>query len=142
MCYHQNAAAARGFHQGRFGAGHHHGFGRWARHFEGGAAQGPVNIKESKDWYELFVYAPGLNKDAFQINVSDDILSIRFQGSESGQNSSKWLFQEFSNTGFERRFALNGKVDTASITARYVDGVLELTLPKMPGTEGQTVTVA
>lgn len=106
------------------------------------SAQAPVNIVEKKDWYEMYVFAPGLNKDAFEVAVQDDVLSVRFKQAGAGDNAENWVHREFQRDSFERSFRLNGKVDTASITARYTDGVLELTLPKLPGTEGQTVAVA
>jgi HSP20 family protein len=117
------------------------GFGPRAAHFARHQASVPVNIREQKDWYELFLFAPGLNKDAFQVNVADEILTIRFDR-QPDQERSQWLYQEYPSGPFERRFALHGKIDTNSITARYTDGVLELTLPKLPGSEGHEVPIA
>lgn len=143
MCYHQGASHARGQYHHGFNAASFHGFGRWARQFGGWQAQtdaAPVNIIEKNDWYELSVYAPGLNKDAFHVTIADDVLTIRFQGNQA-TDQSNWVHQEFVRQGFERRFQLNGKVDAAGITARYNEGVLELTLPKTEKAKGQQIPV-
>ncbi|HND88701.1 MAG TPA: Hsp20/alpha crystallin family protein [Saprospiraceae bacterium] len=145
MCFSHSASQCRG----RYGQSYAHAssaFGPWARHFAEKRAAffaAPVNLREKKDWYELYLYAPGLNKDAFEVQVSDDVLSIRFKAQDGQQSEgADWLFREYADRSFERRFQLNGKVDTSGISARYTDGVLELTLPKTPGATGQSIAVA
>ena len=128
MC-HSNNARTSGFQQphgfGRF-AGR---FGEWPGHFSAPTANVPVNVRERGDWYEIFVYAPGLSRDAFQVNVTDEVLNIRFQpAAESREAAENWLHREYARGPFERQFLLHGKVDTSAIAARYADGVLELTL--------------
>lgn len=145
MCYSSSASCGRGRYGQSF-AHHASGFGPWARHFaEKRAAffSAPANLREKKDWYELYLYAPGLNKDAFEVQVTDEVLTIRFRGKETQPGEgAEWLFREYADRSFERRFQLNGKVDTSGITARYTDGVLELILPKNPAAVGQDIAVA
>lgn len=143
-------------HQARHGHAHWRGcgawknaaqygqFGRFGRHFENRQqTDTPVNIRETADYYELFVFAPGLSKDAFNVSISDDVLIISaVAGNENANGRGQWLHQEYQRGGFERRFQLNNKIETESISARYNDGVLELTLPKAPGTAAQDIHVA
>lgn len=140
MCNFNNARST-GWQNRGFGAAQHGGFGRFARHFGGWQQSAPVNVREGKDWYEIFLYAPGLSKDAFQVNIAGEVLSVRFQPAE-GMGQQNWLHHEYARQPFERQFNLHGKVDTTGISARYTDGVLELTLPKLPGSAGQDIAVA
>ena len=142
MCHFNNARmsghSSRGFGAAQPNWGHFaKHFGGWQRDHQGRV---PVNVRERKDWYEIFVYAPGRSKDAFQVNINDDVLSVRFQSADASDGDN-WLHREYGNPSFERQFLLNGKVDTSGITARYNEGVLELTLPKLPGSEGQAIAV-
>jgi len=43
--------------------------------------------------------------------------------------------REYSRGGFVRVFTLDETIDAAGITAKYVDGVLEVSLPLIPGKE-------
>ena len=125
-------------------AAQHGRFGRhFGRHFEAGQqAKTPVNIRETPDYYELFVFAPGLSKDAFNVSISDDVLIISaVSGNDESSERSKWMHHEYQRGGFERRFQLNNKIETDGITARYNDGVLELMLPKAPGTSAKDIEV-
>ncbi|MEO6760035.1 MAG: Hsp20/alpha crystallin family protein [Saprospiraceae bacterium] len=121
----------------QFAQERHHGRGRW------GAPRVAVNVRETADFYELFVFAPGLTKDAFTLSVSNDVLTISaLAGHDEAADRSKWLHQEYERGAFERQFQLNSKVDTDGITARYTDGVLEVMLPKVPGAPAQEIAVA
>lgn len=126
-------------------AAQHGGFhGRFGRHARSGNAKSaPVNIREAADYYELYLFAPGLTKDAFSLQVSDDVLTIRvLAGDDEAAGRTGWIHREYGRGGFERQFLLNSKIDTTGITAHYVDGVLELMLPKLPGTAAQDIPIA
>ena len=117
--------------------GHHprHNFQRKLhkmKRFGGGWNYPPANVQEHDDKYELYVYAPGLQKSSFQIGVADGILIIKTdpQNQETMQQDT-WRRREFSPSGFKRRFELNEEIDTEAISAKYEDGVLLITLPKL-----------
>jgi len=43
--------------------------------------------------------------------------------------------REYSRGAFERSFTLDETVDTSNISAKYVDGVLQVSLPIIAGAE-------
>ncbi|MEO1514815.1 MAG: Hsp20/alpha crystallin family protein [Bacteroidota bacterium] len=107
---------------------------KWARKMRHarGWNQAPVNVQELDDRYELFVYAPGLAKEDFQISLADRLLTISVQKeAEQGTEQANWKRQEFWQRDFERRFELNQHIDTQAIKAQYTNGVLQLSLPKL-----------
>lgn len=94
-------------------------------------ADAPVNIQETDKSYELHLIAPGLKKEEFKINVDRSILTISFEHKEEEkEQTGKWLRSEYKIKGFKRSFTLNDKIDPAGISARYTDGVLNVSLPK------------
>ncbi|MCS3800938.1 Hsp20/alpha crystallin family protein [Niastella sp. OAS944] len=93
----------------------------------------PVNLRETDTTYEMELVAPGLRKEDFQLNVTRDMLTVSFEEkneSKEGNNQEGWVRQEFRKRSFSRSFHLNDSVDTNSITARYENGILYLSLPK------------
>ena len=46
-----------------------------------------------------------------------------------------WIKREYSRGGFERTFTIDDSIDTVNIKANYADGVLQLSLPIIPGKE-------
>lgn len=94
----------------------------------------PVNICKTENSYELMVFAPGRVKENFQVNTSGKELIISYQPAP-GILQPEWLQKEYSRGAFERRFILDETIDTANIKAVYTDGVLQVSLPVVPGSE-------
>ena len=94
-------------------------------------ADAPVNIQETDKSYELQLIAPGLKKEEFKINVDRNILTVSFEHKEEEkEQTGKWLRSEYKFKSFKRSFTLNDKIDPAGISARYTDGVLNVSLAK------------
>ncbi|UAY54296.1 Hsp20/alpha crystallin family protein [Arachidicoccus terrestris] len=92
-----------------------------------------VNIKETKEAFELEVAAPGLQKQDFKLNVDDNLLTISYDKQASKEQSgedTKIHRQEFTNRSFKRTFTLDEKIDADKIVAKYENGILSVTLPK------------
>ena len=93
-----------------------------------------VNIFKTNGSYEMLVFAPGRIREHFHIDVKANQLSISYLPPE-GFVRPDWILREYSRGGFERIFTLDERVDTAGITAKYLDGVLQVSLPFIPGKE-------
>jgi HSP20 family protein len=93
-----------------------------------------VNIYKTETCYEMLVFAPGRIKDHFKIDVEGRELKISYTPPE-GFPRPDWVLREYSRGGFVRSFDLDETIDATSITAKYVDGVLQVSLPLIPGKE-------
>ena len=134
MCYKAHHSHWGGRH-GR--PSHQHHAKRWMKHmFANAWGYPPVNVDELDDRYEILLYAAGYAKSDFKVNLKDDTLTVSVEKPET--DWTDWSNQEqqkFTPGGFERRFKLNDKIDKDSITAKYENGVLKLTLQKLAGFE-------
>jgi len=93
-----------------------------------------VNVYRTENSYEMLVFAPGRIKEHFKIDVKGDQLTISYTPPD-GFPRPDWVLREYSRGGFVRTFTLDTNVDTTKITATYTDGVLQVSLPLMPGKE-------
>lgn len=139
------------YHSGHWAKHHHYGkgYGHPARKFWKKMARAfnypPVNVQELDDRFELLVYAAGYNKSDFQLKLKDDLLIISAEKQKNDDGTAtNWRRKEFYAGGFERQFELSEKIDKAGIAAKYTDGVLVVTLPKLEGfeTKSQDIFVA
>jgi HSP20 family protein len=90
-----------------------------------------VNVKESDDAFTMEVAAPGLDKSDFNIQVEDGSLTLSAKRkTENEESSEKYLRREFQYTSFSRSFQLPDNVKVEDIEAKYIDGVLHITVPK------------
>lgn len=90
-----------------------------------------VNILEDAESFIIELAAPGVNKEDFKINLEKDVLSISTEKkTESKEENKQYSRREFSYHSFKRSFTLPENVDKDKISAKYVDGILHLTIAK------------
>ena len=91
-----------------------------------------VNIYRTDTSFEMLVFAPGRIKENFSLGIKGNELTITYTPPE-GFPRPEWVLREYSRGGFTRSFTLDESIDTTKISAKYVDGVLQVTLPVVPG---------
>jgi HSP20 family protein len=92
-----------------------------------------VNIKETKENFEVELAAPGMRKEDFRVELDGNQLTIfserRTEDEQSEEN--RYTKREFSYQSFQRTFQLpKDVVDADKIEARYENGLLQLIIPK------------
>jgi len=79
----------------------------------------------------LEVIAPGFEKEDFKINLEKNLLTISAdKKSENEVKTEKHLRNEYKHQSFKRSFTIDEKINTETIDAKYVNGILTLNLPK------------
>lgn len=94
----------------------------------------PVNVYKTENSYEMLVFAPGRVKENFNVKTQGNDLIVSYKPQE-GLPGFDWIKKEYSRGAFERTFTIDETVDTLNIKANYVDGVLQISLPVIPGKE-------
>ncbi|MNL26747.1 heat shock chaperone IbpB [compost metagenome] len=89
-----------------------------------------VNIEENKAFFTLQLYAVGLKKEQFKIEIKDKILTISYEVSAKEYNEEQYMYREFVPQSFSRSFQLNEQVSQVNLTASYEEGILTVILPK------------
>ena len=102
-------------------------------------SQPKVNIKEDENSYTMEIAAPGLKKQDFNVSVENDHLVVSAKvSSEDKEETENYTRREFNYSSFERRYYLPETVDANKIEAKYLDGVLHLSIPKVEEVKPET----
>ncbi|KRN32024.1 Hsp20/alpha crystallin family protein [Liquorilactobacillus mali] len=91
-----------------------------------------TDIKETDDAYDVKVDVPGINKDDISLSYDNGILSISAKRDSFEDESDKdgnIITSERSYGSYSRQYRLPNIIKD-QISAKYTDGVLEITLPK------------
>ena len=121
--YYQHACAAKGDTGGR------------GRHLSIRSMQrASINVYRTEHSFEMLVFAPGRIKEHFSIDVKGNELTVSYQPPADFPRPD-WVLREYSRGGFTRTVTLNNSIDASKISAKYVDGVLEVSLPLLPEAE-------
>jgi len=102
-----------------------------------------ADIRENDKAYTVYAELPGIKKEDIQISIDGDQLSITAEARrEQGVKDGERVLRSERYTGkFHRAFALGSTIDESAASARYVDGVLELTLPKKTAAAAKRITI-
>ena len=94
-----------------------------------------VNILERDTHFGIELAAPGFSKEDFNLEVENDLLTISFEKRTDKDETSEdgsYTRREFNYSSFKRSFNLpEGVIDIDAIEAKYENGLLTLTLPKL-----------
>lgn len=93
-----------------------------------------VNVHKTDTSFEMLVFAPGRIKENFSLGLKGNELTISYTPPE-GFPKFDWVLREYSRGGFVRTFTLDDSIDTSKISAKYEDGVLQVSLPIVAGKE-------
>lgn len=96
-----------------------------------------INVKETKDKYQVELAAPGMRKEDFDVNINaEGDLTIRMENKhEEKEENVQYLRREFAYGSYEQTLILPDDVDKDMIAARVADGVLTVDLPKVKAEE-------
>ena len=103
-----------------------------------------MDVKEADGKYLVKAEIPGVNKDDIHVTVEGNRVSIRAEvkHEKDVKEGERVVRSERSYGMAQRSFTLDSEVDQSAVKAAYKDGVLELTLPKKPGTSGREIPVS
>ena len=90
-----------------------------------------VDMLESDKSFELHFAVPGFEKENFELNVDDKILTVSGERKYEDEKSGKTFKTVRTSFGsFRRSFTLPENVAATKIEAQYKNGILEVVIPK------------
>jgi len=111
-----------------------------------GAAETPhvrIDVKENADSYEVNAELPGIRKEDINIHIDGAVVSIsaeRKMNKEIKDGESVLRAERYYGK-VSRSFQLGQEIDESRSGAKFVDGVLELTLPKKTEAQATRLTI-
>jgi HSP20 family molecular chaperone IbpA len=101
-----------------------------------------VDIYETADSLWLCADMPGVDENSVAVDVANNVLSIEGWVSVKEYENLQPVYTEYNIGNYSRRFTLSSEIDTSRITAKMVNGVLELELPKAEKAKPRRITVS
>jgi HSP20 family protein len=100
-----------------------------------------VNVKENENEYGVEAVLPGFKKEDIEIKYNDNYLTISVKKvEESEEETDKYIHRETSNVSMARKVYLKG-IDQEKISAKLVDGILQVVVPKAEEAKPIEITV-
>jgi len=101
-----------------------------------------MDVSETEKEIEITAELPGLEEKDVQVNLADNVLTIRGEKkAEKEQKDKNYRLVERSYGSFERTLELPENVDAGAIKATIDKGVLKVVVPKPAPAQVQKVEV-
>lgn len=102
-----------------------------------------TDIRETADGYEVTAELPGMKKEDIKVSLHDGVLSITAENKSDSeeQKDGQVIRRERRYGKFLRRFALGPDVQDDKVDARFEDGLLKLSIPKLRPKAGEPRTI-
>lgn len=108
----------------------------------GGRTWAPVvDIMETGSDLVIRAEIPGMSRDDIDIEVTDESLTIKGDRKFDESEKDNYLRVERPYGPFQRSFTIGVPVQADKVSAKYRDGILEVTVPKAEEVKPKKITI-
>lgn len=110
---------------------------------EGGASPGamPIDVIEEANALVVRAVVPGFTKEQIEVNLEEGVLTIGTRACDCAETSGRVYRREIRCVPVQRRLRLPFAVVEDQIKGELRDGVLTLTLPKVPEVQPRKIPI-
>ena len=99
--------------------------------FSSASRAAATDIRETDEAFLIEMELPGFDKSEISVSMKESVLTIRAEHAAEKASDDGYIRRERVWETTERSFDVSG-VDTEHIAAAFVNGLLTVTLPKLP----------
>ena len=110
---------------------------------QGEAPQMRVDVKEDESAYQVHAELPGIKKEDIHVHIDGPVVSISAERKQEKEvkEGERILRPERYFGKVSRSFQLGQEIDEGKSSAKFNDGVLELSLPKKAPEQAKRLTI-
>jgi HSP20 family protein len=101
----------------------------------------PMNVSEDRDHYYVRALIPGVDAAQLEVSVAHQTISVSGTRQVPEEPGVSYHRKERAEGRFSRSVTLPAAFDGSRVEAKYLDGILTLTLPKPEVVKPRRVTV-
>ncbi len=110
--------------------------------FEGAMWEPAIDLIDKKDNLIAKVELPGVDKKDVKISLTENNLTIQGEiKKEEETKKENYYYRERAYGNYARTISLPAEIDKEKISARFKNGILEITMPKKPEVQPKEITI-
>jgi HSP20 family protein len=104
-----------------------------------------LNVGRTQDAVEIYAFAPGIDPAKLEVSIDKGLLTISGERAgdlpEASDKVNVYADERF-NGAFRRVISLPEDVDASRVDAKYRDGILRISVPKLETSKPRRIDVA
>lgn len=101
----------------------------------------PVNIGATPDGIDVYIFAPGMAANAFDISIQQNLLTVAGERRVASPEAAQYYRRERFSGAFKRAIALPEDADPDKVEAQYVDGILHVGIKRRAASRPRQIEV-
>ncbi len=102
----------------------------------------PLNIGATPERVDIYLFAPGLDPEALDISIQQNLLTIAGERRIERGDETRWYRTERYSGEFRRALTLPEDVDPDRVDASYRDGILQVTVHRRQSAQPRRISVS
>ena len=99
------------------------------------------NILDKDESVNVIAEIPGLTKDDVNIKVENGVMTISGKNQSLDDKGARYIRRELKHSSFKRSFELGDTLDPSKISAKFENGILNITIPKKEEALPKTIDI-
>jgi HSP20 family protein len=100
-----------------------------------------VNVAATPEAVTVFVFAPGIDPKSLEISIQQNVLSVAGARDLKPLEDGTYFRQERFSGAFRRVVALPEDIDPEKVDARYVDGIVHISVGRRPSEQPRRIDI-
>ena len=101
----------------------------------------PINVRATPEAVDVFLFAAGLDPKTLAISIQQNLLTVAGERKVEVPDNVEYYRQERYSGSFKRVVSLPEDVDPDKVDARYVDGVLQVSVKRREASRPRQIQV-
>jgi len=101
----------------------------------------PINIGSTGEGVQVYVFAAGLDLQTLDISIQQNLLTVAGERTVEIPENAEYYRQERFSGPFRRVIALPEDVDPDKVDARYVNGILQISVQRREAARPRQIQV-
>lgn len=101
-----------------------------------------VDVIEDKDQYTIEAELAGYDEKDIKVDLDNHVLHLSSEKHGTNNDNRKYLVRERSFVKFDRSFTLPENVNESKISAEFKNGILKISIPKVPVEEPKHISIS
>jgi HSP20 family protein len=100
-----------------------------------------INVASTPESVTVYLFAPGIDPKTLDLSIQQNVLSISGERALQRREDGTDFRQERFSGPFRRVVALPDDVMSEKVEARYIDGIVQITIGRRPGEQPRRIDV-
>lgn len=100
-----------------------------------------INVVRTPENVQVYLFAPGVDAKKLQVSIQQGLLTIAGERQIPPDENATYYRRERFGGQFSRAITLSDDVDPERVSARYVDGIVQITVPRRESSRPRQIEI-